>query len=316
MLTTAPPLLVRLGLNESEILIPQSVIRKAVEKGGGAAHNIDPAELAHLPRELNDPAIVFNSASKDAPNALVVMTTLKNRDGLPVVAVVKYDASLNADTVNLIPSVHEKDGNSFFDDWVGKGKARYYNKEKDRGVLELIGLSSPEAEKRILATENIITDKDFVNKEAEGGQPLFAAYTQEARDMKAQAPAIKEALAKAFPGKALRAAIESSEISFDSLYNDKGEIDHERVQNTVSKILEGTSSIARLSGQGEQGRIDGGELLIGSSLIVGAETRTSRESDPQKRRNREEELLEAYAKSQNAWIDDIDAFKRHSRRDR
>ena len=94
------------------------------------------------------------------------------------------------------------------------------------------------------------------------------------------------------------------------------EIDHERVQNTVSKILEGTSSIARLSGQGEQGRIDGGELLVGSSLIVGAETRTSRESDPQKRRNREEELLEAYAKSQNAWIDDIDAFKRHSRRDR
>jgi hypothetical protein len=104
-------------------------------------------------------------------------------------------------------------------------------------------------------------------------------------------------------------ADENVEIPLDSLYTSDGDIDYEQVQNAVNGVLSGTNSIQRLSRKGEQGRVDGGGLLVGSSLIVGGSPRTGQESGSQKERNRQEELLEAYAKDQNAWIDDIDDFK-------
>jgi len=106
------------------------------------------------------------------------------------------------------------------------------------------------------------------------------------------------------------AADEDVEFSFDSLYTPDGEIDYEQVQNAIERIFSGEASIQRLKGNGEQGRIDGGRLLVGSSLIVGGGPSTSEKGGSQKRRNNEEDLLEAYAKSQNAWIDDIGDFKR------
>lgn len=98
--------------------------------------------------------------------------------------------------------------------------------------------------------------------------------------------------------------------SMNSLCDAIGDLNYEQVQNTVGKIMAGEVGIERLSGQGEQGRIEGSGLCVGASLIVGAETRTNSQSEAQKRRNKEEELLEEYAKSQGSWIEDIDAFKR------
>ncbi len=88
----------------------------------------------------------------------------------------------------------------------------------------------------------------------------------------------------------------------DSLYDEKKEIDYEQVQATANRILSGEIGIKRLKGAGEQGRIDGGRLLVGSSLVVGGKTSPDEAGGSQKRRNREEELLEGYAKNQNAWI--------------
>lgn len=45
---------------------------------------------------------------------------------------------------------------------------------------------------------------------------------------------------------------------------------------------------------GEQERIEGGELLVDSSLVIGGKTGTDTESDPRKRRGREEESLEEF----------------------
>lgn len=95
----------------------------------------------------------------------------------------------------------------------------------------------------------------------------------------------------------------------DTIFNSDGEIDYERVQNAVDGVISGIYQVRRLDAEGEGGRIKGSRLLIGASLIIAGETRTSRESDPRKRRNKEEDLLEEYAKSQKAWIDDIEAFR-------
>ncbi len=102
----------------------------------------------------------------------------------------------------------------------------------------------------------------------------------------------------------------NSESVLDSLYDNNGDIDYERVQNAVTGINEGKYRIQRLTPAGEEGRLVGdNRLLVGSSLIIGGSQRASSESDSRKRRNREEDLLEAYAKSQNAWVDDIDGFR-------
>lgn len=110
--------------------------------------------------------------------------------------------------------------------------------------------------------------------------------------------------------KSVLSADENVEFSLESLYNSEGEIDHERVQNAVEQIFSGEYRIERLDREAEAGRLAGSRLLVGSSLIVGGETRADAKGSSQKRRNREEDLLESYAKSQDAWIDDIDAFKR------
>lgn len=95
------------------------------------------------------------------------------------------------------------------------------------------------------------------------------------------------------------------------MYDENGDIDYEQVQNAVGRIVSGEYRIERLTLAGEEGRLVGNNrLLVGASLIVGRSGRAINESDPQKRRNQEEELLEAYARSQNAWIEDVDAYKR------
>ena len=79
----------------------------------------------------------------------------------------------------------------------------------------------------------------------------------------------------------------------DSIYNEDGDIDHEQVQNIVDGILSREYRISRLDRKGEKGRIRGSRLLLGSSLIIGGETRTGEKREARKQRNREEELLEA-----------------------
>lgn len=76
----------------------------------------------------------------------------------------------------------------------------------------------------------------------------------------------------------LKQVADNQESSLDSLYDENGDINNEQVQNTANEVIQGTSRIKRLSRKGEQGRIDGGELLVGSSLIVGGETGTNKEN--------------------------------------
>ncbi len=106
----------------------------------------------------------------------------------------------------------------------------------------------------------------------------------------------------------------NSESVLDSLYDNNGDIDYEQVQNAVTGIFSREYRISRLDRKGEKGRIRGSRLLVGSSLIIGGSDSSVVGQDARKRRNREEDLLEAYAKSQNAWVDDIDSFRSPLRR--
>lgn len=87
-------------------------------------------------------------------------------------------------------------------------------------------------------------------------------------------------------------------------------LNYEQIQNAINGIDQGEHRIQRLTREGEAGRIAGGRLLIGSSLVIGGSNRAITESDPRKRRNQEEELQETDAKELSAWVDCFDTFKR------
>jgi hypothetical protein len=161
VLTQAPPLLRRLGLVNKQIHIPQSVIRKAVGNGT-KDHNIAPEVVKQLTFELNNPVMVFDSSSDK--NALVVLTNLANRDGFPVVAVIKYNGNIGEGVVNVIPSVHEKNQFRFITDWARNNKLRYINKEKSQQWFQQFGVQFSDTETKLLTSPNILTEDDYCQK--------------------------------------------------------------------------------------------------------------------------------------------------------
>lgn len=169
IISSVPPLLQKLGLIDAEIKIPQSVIRKAVGTDT-LAHDIDADVLKQLPFELNNPVMVFDSLSDD--NAIVVLTTLSNRKGFPVVAVINRKGDIGGEIVNVVPSVHEKDKLRFVTDWARQNKLRYINQEKSQQWFQKVGVQFSETETELLASPNILTEADFVKnqplKRAEG----------------------------------------------------------------------------------------------------------------------------------------------------
>lgn len=100
------------------------------------------------------------------------------------------------------------------------------------------------------------------------------------------------------------------ESPLDSIYNEDGSINYEQVQNITADINEGKYRIQRLTPAGEQGRLVGdNRLLVGSSIVIGGSDSSVVGQDARKRRNYEEDLLEGFAKTQDAWVDDVDAFR-------
>ena len=96
-------------------------------------------------------------------------------------------------------------------------------------------------------------------------------------------------------------------ISLKSLYNPDGGIDYERVREIAKEIVHGTSRIIRLDDAEEQGRIFGGQRNVEASLIAGAEEGSGKEGESRRSAiQRSEEALEAYARSEGIWFDDLD----------
>ena len=129
---------------------------------------------------------------------------------------------------------------------------------------------------------------------------------------KSDVEAVRAKLREKFaPPTTLKSALDAGvPFRLDSLYSADGSVNHEQVQDAVDAVASRVHRIVRLDARGETGRIGGGRLLIGASLIVGGKTRTGEDGGSRKARNEEEDLLEAYAKSQGAWVDDVDAFRR------
>jgi hypothetical protein len=93
-----------------------------------------------------------------------------------------------------------------------------------------------------------------------------------------------------------------------SLYNPDGGIDYERVKEIANRIVSGTGRIVRLDDGEERGRILGGQRNVEASLIAGAEEGAGPEGESRRSAiQRSEEALEAYARNEGIWLDDLNS---------
>ncbi len=97
-------------------------------------------------------------------------------------------------------------------------------------------------------------------------------------------------------------------FSLESIYNLEGKIQYEIVKTIAARIISGKSRIVRLNDREEQGRILGGQRNVEASLIAGAEEGAGPEGESRRSKiQRSEEALEAYARFEGIWFDDLDS---------
>lgn len=80
------------------------------------------------------------------------------------------------------------------------------------------------------------------------------------------------------------------------IFNEDGSVNYGKVTITAEGVMAGTDSIQRLERGGEEGRLQGGRLLVEASLVIGGATSSGKTIG----RSEEESLLEGFAKERGA----------------
>lgn len=115
------------GAPKMPLEIDGAVLRKALE-GKHAAFGITADMLKALPAQLEDPALIFRSATQ--ANSLLVVTQMADRMGNPVAAAVHLSKRSGRLVVNRIESVHSREnGESRMVRDAENGLLAYYNDE-------------------------------------------------------------------------------------------------------------------------------------------------------------------------------------------
>lgn len=119
-------ILSKFGLSGLEIQMPQSIVKKGIEK-----HSIDAADLRDLPMHIQNPLAVF--ASKTNSDARILLTEITHPDGNLVVAL-HAEMARGSLVVHDIRSIHPKPGDKIAQ-WVEGGLLLGVDKKKGRYLL-------------------------------------------------------------------------------------------------------------------------------------------------------------------------------------
>jgi hypothetical protein len=153
---TTPIVLQAVGAGPLPLKINQETLKKVLFD----KHKLSKELISRLPEKIADPIMIFKSATVE--NGLVVMTELEH-DGKTVVAAVHLNIKKGGNFINRISSVHPREENSHFINWIEKGLLRYKNNEKTKGWFHSRGLQLPEGGNS-LSDKKILSEKDIVNK--------------------------------------------------------------------------------------------------------------------------------------------------------
>jgi adenine/guanine phosphoribosyltransferase-like PRPP-binding protein len=273
ILNETPMVLSRLGMSSKPIVITPKIIKKIERE-----HKLSANVINLMPRAFADPVMVFKSNTQEA--SLVIITDVfRKKDNAPVMAAIYVNESREADAVHGVKSIYARNKVEDIQRWIEKGLLLYINNEKSADWIRRAGLRLPLPRIKQHSPSNLLTETDFVNKSGDEFTPL-------------------------------KSVSEEGDINLEFLYNERGEIDYERVKTVSSRILSGEIQIVRLNEAEEEGRIRGGRRNVEASLLIGANESADRGSPAREKRAREEQILEKFARQEGFWIDDLSAFTR------
>lgn len=98
----------------------------------------------------------------------------------------------------------------------------------------------------------------------------------------------------------------------DGIIDSKGHVDYDRAKDVAGRIQRGSLEIRRLNPKAEQGRIAGGQRTLEASVLLGADDQHRQKASQgsgqsvesrSDTRERQEKLLENYAKREGIWYD-------------
>lgn len=185
-----PEVLRRLGAEQLPIVIDQGTLRKVLssKEEQGGKHGISAELVKQIPKQLNDPIMVFDSSTQ--PNSMVVMTELQHQGRTVVVAIHLSKTLPNRNVVNDISSIHPRERDSHFTNWINQGLLRYVNEQKSREWFMTVGLQLPVARGTMRDFINtVLTEKDLVKPETSPENDPDLLFSLSAKDLidKAQA---------------------------------------------------------------------------------------------------------------------------------
>lgn len=129
-----------LGSTSDKFVIQAKVLDKVIKEKHGLHINT----VKQLPEQLSNPVMVLKS--RTIPDALVVLTELKDEDGKSIIAAVHLNKSAGRNlVVNKITSVYGRNNDvKFISENITEGNLVYLNKEKSHQWSTTKGLQLPE----------------------------------------------------------------------------------------------------------------------------------------------------------------------------
>ncbi|QDR80243.1 glucosaminidase domain-containing protein [Sporomusa termitida] len=125
-----PDVLIKVGAKQLPIEISQKVVAKIVNTKGtdGGKHGLAMDVLKQLPENLDNPVMVFKSATTE--NAVVVLTEMVDKNGDNVIAAIHLERQHGRNVVNAMASVYGKENTTnFVQKQIEAGRLLYPNKK-------------------------------------------------------------------------------------------------------------------------------------------------------------------------------------------
>lgn len=153
-----PNLLQKCGLDDLVMLINQAHLKNitAEKDSDNHKHGLTREQIKQLPNELKHPVMVYDSISDTNKNCICVVTSLKDVDNLPIIAVIKANSNETNKYLDIsLKTITTKDSNyilsaygranfeNHFNEVINKNAVLYVNKEKTSKLISDSGLQLP-----------------------------------------------------------------------------------------------------------------------------------------------------------------------------
>lgn len=153
----------KLGAENLLMVMRQDVADKVLH-GKQDRPGLSKEALAKLPVELDAPVMAFDSS--DQRKSLVLLTSLVDAKGQPVIGAIHLSKVLGRVEVNDIASLYGKDDLRWFLEQVGEGRLRYYDRKKLIAWQRSNRLEMPnEMPTQSASGHKVLTDADVVKAE-------------------------------------------------------------------------------------------------------------------------------------------------------